>query len=112
MATLIPSFNSCSARMESGERRLAHRLEDKLEDDYLLWYVAMDASKGLEFPVVFIPGLGYLPNQYGEPKEEARLFYVAMTRAVEYLILTGHRESKFVRKIQNCLAKVPTMALV
>lgn len=38
MATLIPSFNSCSMRMTPGERRLAQRLEDKLEDDYLLWY--------------------------------------------------------------------------
>ncbi|MBD3886070.1 NERD domain-containing protein [Phormidium tenue FACHB-886] len=38
MATLIPAFNSCSQRMTSGERRFAQRLEDKLEDDYLLWY--------------------------------------------------------------------------
>jgi hypothetical protein len=26
------------ARMTAGERRLAERLEDKLDDDYLLWY--------------------------------------------------------------------------
>ena len=26
------------ARMTSGEKRLAERLEDKLDDDYLLWY--------------------------------------------------------------------------
>ncbi|MEO1523281.1 MAG: nuclease-related domain-containing protein, partial [Cyanobacteria bacterium J06633_2] len=38
MATLIPSFSSCSQRMTSGERRFAQRLEDKLEDDYLIWY--------------------------------------------------------------------------
>ncbi|WP_334825853.1 hypothetical protein [Nostoc sp.] len=38
MATLIPSFNSCSMRMTPGQRRLAQRLEEKLEDDYLLWY--------------------------------------------------------------------------
>ncbi len=38
MATLIPALGSCTARMTSGERRLAERLEQKLEDDYLLWY--------------------------------------------------------------------------
>ena len=38
MATLIPALGSCAARMTPGERRLAERLEQKLEDDYLLWY--------------------------------------------------------------------------
>ena len=38
MATLIPALGSCASRMTSGERRLAERLEQKLEDDYLLWY--------------------------------------------------------------------------
>ncbi|MDD5324998.1 MAG: 3'-5' exonuclease [Polaromonas sp.] len=37
MATLIPAIGSCASRMTSGERRLAERLEQKL-DDYLLWY--------------------------------------------------------------------------
>ena len=38
MATLIPAIGSCVARMTSGERRTAERLEQKLDDDYLLWY--------------------------------------------------------------------------
>lgn len=38
MATLIPSLNSCLRRMTPGEKRFASRLEQKLEDDYLLWY--------------------------------------------------------------------------
>ncbi|MDZ7938441.1 MAG: 3'-5' exonuclease [Rhodoferax sp.] len=38
MATLIPSINTCVSRMTSGERRLAERLEQKLDDDYRLWY--------------------------------------------------------------------------
>ncbi len=38
MATLIPSIGSCVSRMTSGERRLAERLEAKLDDDYLMWY--------------------------------------------------------------------------
>ncbi|WP_246176964.1 nuclease-related domain-containing protein, partial [Pandoraea soli] len=38
MATIIPSLSSCAGRMQPGERRLAERLEQKLEDDYLIWY--------------------------------------------------------------------------
>jgi hypothetical protein len=38
VAVLIPAFGSCAARMTSGERRLAERLEQKLDNDYLLWY--------------------------------------------------------------------------
>lgn len=38
MATLIPALGSCAGRMTAGERRLAERLEHKLEDDYLLWW--------------------------------------------------------------------------
>lgn len=38
MATLIPSLSTCASRMTAGERRLAERLEQKLDDDYLVWY--------------------------------------------------------------------------
>jgi hypothetical protein len=38
MATQIPALGSCVSRMTGGERRLAERLEQKLDADYLLWY--------------------------------------------------------------------------
>lgn len=38
MATVIPALSTCVARMTAGERRTAERLEDKLDDDYLVWY--------------------------------------------------------------------------
>jgi hypothetical protein len=38
MPSLIPSLNSCESRMTSGEKRLAIRLEQKLDRDYLIWY--------------------------------------------------------------------------
>ena len=38
MAVMIPAIGSCAGRMTAGERRLAERLEAKLDDDYLLWY--------------------------------------------------------------------------
>ncbi len=57
--------------------------------------LTLHASKGLEFPVVFISGCetGLLPfepmgKEPSDPEEERRLFYVAMTRAKERLILT------------------------
>lgn len=38
MATLIPSIATCARRFHAGERRVAERLEHKLDDDYLVWY--------------------------------------------------------------------------
>ena len=38
MASLIPAIGVCVSRMTGGEKRLAYRLEGKLEEDWLLWY--------------------------------------------------------------------------
>lgn len=38
MATVIPALSTCVSRMTQGERRTAERLEQKLDDDYLVWY--------------------------------------------------------------------------
>ncbi len=56
-------------------------------------------SKGLEFPVVAIAGLGFMPYQEDEAREDTRLLYVGMTRAVDKLILTAHRSSEFVKQL-------------
>ena len=56
--------------------------------------MSMHASKGLEFPVVFITGCenGLIPFQKNNEKvdveEERRLFYVAITRAQDVLYFT------------------------
>lgn len=71
--------------------------------------LSMHASKGLEFPVVFIIGLesGILPYiPPGKPpadtEEERRLFYVAMTRARKYLYLTHSRKrTLFGKRLTN-----------
>jgi hypothetical protein len=47
------------------------------------------SSKGLEYPIVVIPGAGLLPKTAEATEEEARLLYVAMTRATSQLIVTG-----------------------
>jgi superfamily I DNA/RNA helicase len=51
------------------------------------------ASKGLEFRHVFVAGCneGLLPHDKGDIAEEKRLFYVAVTRAIETLTLLYSR---------------------
>lgn len=61
--------------------------------------VTFHSSKGLEFPIVAIPGLGYLPHENSDLTEEVRLAYVAMTRATHRLLMTYHRHSAFVQRI-------------
>jgi len=67
--------------------------------------LTMHSSKGLEFPVVAIPGIGYLPFGKSDESEEARLMYVAMTRSLEHLILTGHRPSSFIQELEALSGK-------
>ncbi|MCB9229396.1 MAG: UvrD-helicase domain-containing protein [Deltaproteobacteria bacterium] len=60
--------------------------------------MTIHASKGLEFPVIFVAGLeeGLMPHKNSletqeQVCEERRLFYVAITRAKQHLILTWAR---------------------
>jgi superfamily I DNA/RNA helicase len=68
--------------------------------------MTLHASKGLEFPVVFITGCeeGLLPyhseNRETDPDEERRLFYVGMTRAQQRLILTRAKKRVLFGKFQ------------
>jgi superfamily I DNA/RNA helicase len=55
--------------------------------------ITFHSSKGLEFPVIAIPGVGRPSRHVKDAKEEARLLYVAMTRAVDRLVLTGSPEA-------------------
>ena len=67
--------------------------------------LTLHSCKGLEFPVVLIPGLGYLPHPDYPLEEEARLLYVGMTRALEQLVLMGDRPSVFVQRVEAALRK-------
>ena len=67
---------------------------DENQDAVVL--MTMHSSKGLEFPVVFIPGMedGLFPSsrsfdKQDDMEQERRLCYVAMTRAMEKLYLTS-----------------------
>ena len=67
--------------------------------------LTMHSSKGLEFPVVAIPGLGFMPYEKFDAREEAKLLYVAMTRAMDHLILTHDRDSEFARRLGSACLK-------
>ena len=73
MATLIPSMGSCVARMTLSANAIQ--------------IMIMKVSKGLEFPVVALPGVGHMPAAGEDEQEAARVFYVAATRATQRLVI-------------------------
>lgn len=96
---------------------------DKYDDESgKVTLMTMHSAKGLEFPVVFMPGMedGLFPGHRALDsengiEEERRLCYVGMTRAKEklflssavYRVLYGHgdytRESAFLRELDKSL---------
>lgn len=73
--------------------------------------ITFDSCKGLEFQIVFICGLGELPTQPEEAAREARLVYVAMTRATDHLIMTCSQRSQFVSRIEQSFSN-PSGSLI
>jgi DNA helicase-2/ATP-dependent DNA helicase PcrA len=85
--------------------------------------MTIHASKGLEFPVVFIAGAeeGIIPHarsmeenggDSGSLEEERRLFYVAITRARDKLFITSCLQRRKMQSVEDCkpspfLAEIP-----
>jgi superfamily I DNA/RNA helicase len=65
--------------------------------------VTLHSSKGLEFPVVFIPGLCTLQHDSAMLEDEAKLLYVGMTRALERLVLSHSESTSLVARIDAAL---------
>jgi superfamily I DNA/RNA helicase len=57
--------------------------------------MTMHVSKGLEFPVVALVGVGNMPAQGEDERDEARLFYVGATRATHRLIIGAGGAGRF-----------------
>ena len=72
--------------------------------------MTIHASKGLEFPVTFIAGAeeGLIPHARsveendGNVEEERRLFYVAITRAREKLLISACRNRRHMQMTREC----------
>lgn len=135
MATLLPAIGACVSRMTPGERRLAERLEHKLDDcttrdlcaqvlhqrqmpvemrrgpgDFdptsnTIKVMTMLVSKGLEFPVVALPGVGHMPAKGEDEQEAARVFYVAATRATQRLVIGVGGDGGFGVRLEACLRR-------
>lgn len=101
---------------------LAAEVDNMDDSQTQVTMMTMHSAKGLEFPVVFIPGLedGLFPGSRAfddddQMEEERRLCYVGMTRAKELLFLTSAevrtrygrtdytRESQFLREVDKKL---------
>lgn len=66
--------------------------------------ITMHSSKGLEFPLVCIPAVGARGKDAEEPQDEARLLYVAMTRATGELIMTHGHDSTLSPKLTKAMS--------
>ena len=85
------------------QRKLPHRVRKK-SGDYqpgadAIQVMTMKVSKGLEFPVVALPGVGHMPAPGEDEKEAARVFYVAATRATQRLGITASATGEFGRRL-------------
>ena len=120
--TLLQSFLERMALLSDIDNR------DESEDAVVM--MTLHSSKGLEFPVVFMPGMenGLFPGSTSmddpsKMEEERRLCYVGITRAMRKLYLTGAQtrmlygrtdftiESEFMREMDtNLLEGDPTVA--
>ena len=120
--TLLQSFLEKIALLSDIDNR------DESEDAVVM--MTLHSSKGLEFPVVFMPGMenGLFPGSTSmddpsKMEEERRLCYVGITRAMRKLYLTGAQtrmlygrtdftiESEFMREMDTTLLEGdPTVA--
>ena len=120
--TLLQSFLERIALLSDIDNR------DESEDAVVM--MTLHSSKGLEFPVVFMPGMenGLFPGSTSmddpsKMEEERRLCYVGITRAMRKLYLTGAQtrmlygrtdftiESEFMREMDTDLLEGdPTVA--
>lgn len=86
--------------------RLGRGQDDKrtlFEGEPSVKIVSMHSSKGLEFGATFIPRLCEMPKGSDDEVDEARLLYVAMTRATERLVMTCVGESRFCERVGTAI---------
>jgi superfamily I DNA/RNA helicase len=98
---VLSRFNNQTTTLQKSLSLQGIPVTQKLSDPGKVRLMTMHASKGLEFNSVVIPDLGCMPCNKATPEEEAKLLYVAMTRATEQLLISYHRESVFTRQCET-----------
>ncbi|WP_248131942.1 MULTISPECIES: 3'-5' exonuclease [unclassified Pseudomonas] len=68
--------------------------------------VSMHSSKGLEFGLVILPYLHDMPINGADDEDETRVLYVAMTRAIDRLVMMHRDHSSFTRRAQEAIGAV------
>ncbi len=117
---LVSSIDELTDKMVnvSGEEQLARfleeisldqdRFENEKEQPDAVTLITMHSCKGLEFPHVHVVGMeqGLLPHtrsvEEGTLDEERRLFYVAITRAMESLTISHCENRKKYGQTTSC----------
>ena len=101
----------------------SHKDKEKQLSSDAVTLMSLHASKGLEFPVVFLVGMeeGFLPHKKSidvtfDIDEERRLCYVGITRAEQRLVLLGARRRRKHGKLElrepsRFLAELPQQLL-
>ena len=98
-----PTMDACGDAL--ARRKLPHALRRRTGDfrpgDDTIKVMSMRVSKGLEFPVVALAGVGRMPKQGADEREEARVFYVAATRATHKLLIGVSGDGAFGQRLQG-----------
>lgn len=72
--------------------------------------MTMHSSKGLEFETVFLPGLCEIGSSHAlsadELRQEAKLIYVAMTRALSGLVMLHHTTTEVTERLTSAVKEV------
>ncbi len=95
----VSSHEDCSLNAFLEEVALVADIDNYDPEAEAVVMMTVHSAKGLEFPIVFLPGLeeGIFPSQQSsydpvELEEERRLAYVAITRAKDRLFITHAKE--------------------
>ena len=100
MAILCADYSSMDICADALHQRKLPFSVRKRAGDYnpsanAIQIMTMKVSKGLEFPVVALPGVGHMPAAGEDEQEAARVFYVAATRATQRLVIGVGGDGEF-----------------
>ena len=105
-AGFYDTLSAFLSALDIGEEADLRRLSGKARAAGAVTLMTLHGAKGLEFPVVFLAGVGEgllplaRPDMPTDVEEERRLFFVGMTRAREELIITCPQEaSRFIAEM-------------
>jgi superfamily I DNA/RNA helicase len=74
--------------------------------------MTMHSSKGLEFETVAACGVGYMGSDDDRVVQDAKLLYVAMTRATKNLLITSSKQGKLTQKVHLAAEQLKNPQLV